>query len=856
MADTSSQLTQLQPRTLLSFQAPVIGPIPSTPRYVPPPRHPSARRQGERLSPQFRVLQESLISDSMSLGSTPGASDPDYIIVFEVAGTVQNFRKAVQQIDGLNFIIDYLGDDLEPDEDFYSLDSRENKKPVTQTLYLVMANITAVEQLIQQYRRWQSAPDERLELGLAPLKQLFKTLHTVRRWGPKDRVFETGILDALREDIEVKGHQSPIRVEVELVWRHSHSEREAAQERVSQVLGSNAVRSVTILDQIQYHAILAEITFQDALDIHNGRYDEVDVLCIEDVLFLADAAPMGLDVEAGEDLRSVSVDSRLPIGEPKVALLDGLPLANHDFLKDRLRIDDPNSLSPNYLPRRCRHGTAMASLIIHGDLSNPGPAISTPLYVQPVMEPDEIDPTENKERLPLDRLFVDVIHAGFERMFGGAEPAAPNVQIVNISLGDTARPFIRHMSPLARLIDYLSSRYNVLIIVSAGNHGGILPDVPTGTLDSPKELATAVRHSLYEQRRYRRLLSPAESINALTIGATHDDAADSSFSSGTTLDPVEQGEIAIYSASGPGFQRSPKPEIHFSGGRSLVVYPVQSGSEHNVKLFPARTESSGPGVLVAAPTSHGGTSGTLYMSGTSNSAALTTRYANHVLNMLETLVALPGIPSPPDADYYPILTKTLLVHATLWPANRQKERGNRRYLSEFLGFGMLDPARLGSTHKTKVTLIGAGSINEKERHKFIFPLPPSLSNFAEWRRLIVTLSWFSPIVASSQIYRVARLEIKPPRSELGLERTQVDYAKNGKGTVQHQVLESKRARPFLDGDELEINVDCRVRVGNLEIPVKFGLAATLEIGDNVDIDIYSEVRDRLRTQVTVPARVG
>lgn len=34
--------------------------------------------------------------------------------------------------------------------------------------------------------------------------------------------------------------------------------------------------------------------------------------------------------------------------------------------------------------------------------------------------------------------------------------------------------FINVMSPLARLIDYLSYKYNVLFIISSGNHAGDL----------------------------------------------------------------------------------------------------------------------------------------------------------------------------------------------------------------------------------------------------------------------------------------------------------------------------------------------------------------------------------------------
>jgi len=58
-------------------------------------------------------------------------------------------------------------------------------------------------------------------------------------------------------------------------------------------------------------------------------------------------------------------------GRVVAALFDGLPLAGHNFLAGRLEIDDPDDFSSKYgLAAEQRHGTAMASLILHGDLND------------------------------------------------------------------------------------------------------------------------------------------------------------------------------------------------------------------------------------------------------------------------------------------------------------------------------------------------------------------------------------------------------------------------------------------------------------------------------------------------------
>lgn len=60
--------------------------------------------------------------------------------------------------------------------------------------------------------------------------------------------------------------------------------------------------------------------------------------------------------------------SDIPQGEPLVALFDGLPLTGHKLLDGRLIVDDPDGYESAYQARERVHGTAMASLICHGDL--------------------------------------------------------------------------------------------------------------------------------------------------------------------------------------------------------------------------------------------------------------------------------------------------------------------------------------------------------------------------------------------------------------------------------------------------------------------------------------------------------
>jgi len=70
-----------------------------------------------------------------------------------------------------------------------------------------------------------------------------------------------------------------------------------------------------------------------------------------------------------------------------------------------------------------------------------------------------------------------------------------------------------------------------------------------------------------------------------------------------------------------------------------------------------------------------------------------------------------------------------------------------------------------------------------------------------------------------------------------------------KGTVQHQVFEGTAATTYVSGAELVIDVDCKSDGGKLELPIRYGLAASLEVGPTVRSDIHSQIRSRLSAQV-------
>ena len=200
-------------------------------------------------------------------------------------------------------------------------------------------------------------------------------------------------------------------------------------DRIDAVLGAAPVRLVQ-LDEVMYFRPVGQ---------------SISVAPAEPPL--ADAAPVPNETNGAA-------------GQPRVALLDGLPVANHVVLSGRVIIDDPQGWEQGYQAAERVHGTEMASLIVNGDLSSQDSALSRPLYVRPIMRPDPNDfRAPRAERMPFDQLAVDLLHSAVRRICegeSGQPPVAPEVRVINLSIGDPNRPLDGPMSPFGRMIDWLS----------------------------------------------------------------------------------------------------------------------------------------------------------------------------------------------------------------------------------------------------------------------------------------------------------------------------------------------------------------------------------------------------------------
>lgn len=854
-------------RPLLLFPTPEVAErakLPPSPGRIHRPSH---QRQGQRLAPIFARLQAEFEARRVELQQTAAGADPEQVLVIETVGSVENFANAVKRIDGFEWMGEIETDEIAPDTDFYDESNRERE--LSGRLYLVMTNQRALDEILSLWRRYQNNRNLEFERGLARFREVFLHLKDIRRWDVRDRIEETGLLDVWREDLAHDADRS-IRFEVELWFRSSEENRQSAQAQITDLIGrlDGQVLTHSAIEEISYHALLAEVPARSAQRIID--HPEVDLIKCDSVMFFRPVGQMATGKKPVEGEVSDHTAGRMPTptGQPVVAILDGLPLENHALLANRLIIDDPENHASEYAAAERVHGTSMASLVVHGDLSDGEPPLSRPVYVRPIMRPIPWIRSPRPEQIPDDVLVVDYIHRAVRRMFegeGNTQAVAPSVRVINFSIGDPCRQFTHAISPLARLLDWLSITYKILFIISAGNHPETIetgmPRARFRALPDDEREAVIVR-TLYGDARNRKLLAPAESINGITVGALHHDGATVSHPD-HSINPFVNGLPSPISSFGSGYRRAIKPDIIFNGGR--VLYTEVLGSTHDAQFEPRHLRIA-PGNKVAAPgIAAGDLSKVAYCCGTSNAAALTSRVAAQCHDALLDVFEEQA-PEVETRMFLAPLLKAMVVHGSSWGAAgaRLQEilqtEGNghqiRNWIARWLGYGIPDRSRVMACTDQRATVLGFGQLSDGEAHLFKLPLPPSLGARRDWRRLTATLAWLSPVACRTQRYRTGSLWFEIAGGALASERQNADWRAVRRGTVQHEMFEGESAVPISDGDAITIKVNCRKDAGKIQSPIPYGLVVSLEVAEGIDIAIYNEIRTRIVSAIEIRARGG
>ncbi len=549
------------------------------------PHVPGHGKQVTRLGAQLTTLQQDFERYKASVSGSVAGFEPETVLVIEIAGSVNEFRQAVEAI-GLEWMGEWDIDDIPPDEDFFERNTKGERtnKAVKGRMFLSLGNEAGMRELLSLWEKWRD--NKTLPSGKTKWRDVFNQTVQIRRWGIEEALRETGMLDRWQDLMNPIDPAQAIHFQIELFYRRSEDRRRQNERDVAALLeaaGGRTLGGFIDMPEIAFHAVKAELPaerIQQLLnDLESESHDtDIQLFKFHGVMYFR---PTGQSLAVTED--GEGVDTEIAEGvvdlPPIAAILDGVPNVQHQALKGRLLLDDPDNLSAQYQPGERKHGTAMASLVVHGEMAG-GQAepLSRLVYVLPIMQPDPHSMSRS-EHVPDEVFFEDRIARAVRRMFEGegSVPAqAPSVCVINLSIGDPARPFIHTPSPWARLLDWLSWKYRVLFCVSAGNYPDAIDIALSGTdylaLTDPQKVEHVLK-CIQAQLSGRRILSPAESINAITVGATHADSG-GNYYQGQRTDLLPGAALFSPAARlGHGFRRSVKPEILFPGGDSCIAHP-------------------------------------------------------------------------------------------------------------------------------------------------------------------------------------------------------------------------------------------------------------------------------------------
>lgn len=782
-------------------------------------------------------------NSSVELRGDPVSLAPERVIVFEVNGSVAGFASAIRRVTGFEFL----------DEEELDVEG-QGPKPVA---YLLLPDERALRELLSLWRRWL---DGRLVNGETPWRRVFETLRDLRVWGPQDRVQDADIpyFTDLLSQIGVDGLA---RIEVELIYRTSVAASVAAEQEVRRYIENRGgeVVSVCRIGEIAYHSLLCDVPADVMSAIVERRLD--GIAGVDPVMAIRpQSLATGVDVENFLPLDEFREHDEIA-GDPIAALLDGVPVAAHALLEAHADVEDYFDLEQTTPVNDRRHGTAMLSLIVHGDLNRPDGVLPRKVCCVPVLGAGE--------GFPNNRLIIDLIYEAIVRMVGGDNPSRPGVLIVNLSLGNRCLPFSGRVSAWARLLDYLSYRYGLLFLVSAGNCltpfavDGFARQIDFEEIDADARARAAIS-GVGAVMADRRLISPAEAINSITVGGANVDAVSQA------QRELARGQLDLFlnvtisnpsSSLGPGFANSVKPDILMPAGKEFVRARVQDGA---LRFSPSPPAIFG-GLKVAAPP-QGGVEGRLgYTNGTSAATALATRACHRIYDALENAYADAFLRLPKIGKA--VLLKALLAHGAKWPSsaaslikevigpnnNRQSVR-QKDNIRRFLGYGLADVDVSLSCVDDRATFWCVGSLGPDLRTKVDVPLPVSISGRALPHEVRATLAWFTPTSPGRRTYRAVRLKLLEPNDLGGLgvapSGEQPDLNQSNRGTLFSRTWAGDRAPVVAGAQILQLIVQREPDQGDeIDDAVPFALAVTLSMpGVN---ELYEEVRARVGAVVRV-----
>lgn len=492
-------------------------------------------------------------------------------------------------------------------------------------------------------------------------------------------------------------------------------------------------------------------------------------------------------------LKDDSTSSEISIG-----LIDGGISDKNKFLKPYI-IAREEYVSKIYINES--HGTFIASTIQYGNRLN---GIATTNSKYKFVDIVAI-PNSDKKWGPTDGIGEEELMEIIEEVM---EKYSSSTKIWNMSLGIESKVCDGSMSDMGIFLDYIQDKYGVQFFVSSGN----LNELPLREWPSQDDMGER-----------DRIISPADSVRAITVGAVALYESEDSI--------VKSNEPSPFSRRGPGANYIVKPDVVDYGGnisRSLSIDGLgMKGMDVNGEII------EGNGTSYSTP-------------------RLVQKFASIYDEMVEKDL---------------LLAKAMIIHSARMNSREllDKNQDNIKYY----GFGMpsVNASDILHCSEDEVTLVFKQKVTTGTHLEMIdFPYPKSLiKNNKCFGEICMTLA-YNPVLdqrygkeycrinidASFGTYEFQKNDTIKYHGQVPLERAwdekfEQSRVENGfKWSPIKSYYRKISKKGILAKDGWKIRIDMNPRNGFDAPPQEFVLIVTIK--DPLENDIYSEVVNGLRDQ--------
>lgn len=368
-----------------------------------------------------------------------------------------------------------------------------------------------------------------------------------------------------------------------------------------------------------------------------------------------------------------------PISKSAICVVDS-GVSNTNGIMDSIVSSTFTYLPPTAVSSCYEHGTFVASRCVFGDAIEQG-IVSKELtpycYIMDltVFGRDAVGNLVGPSDFDLKSAIENVVSANYT-----------SIKVYNLSLGAPVpiKDFV--VSDVSKLLDFLSKKYKVLFVISAGNIGDLLGVFPADHFASPLS----------------RIGCPAESLLGLTVGSIAKHTNPNALS--------ELNFVSAFSRKGPGVDLGIKPEVVAHGGNIINPYTFST------RIAAYGISKDGKSLCCDVGTSH--------------SAPLISQYAQKLFDIY------------PNAD--PNLVKALLCH---FSDTRFVHDEISDAKENYIGFGEPLIENAIASHNNNAAFIYEGQLDQ-ENYQFIsFHIPSSLApdNPNTTLKVKITITYDPPV---------------------------------------------------------------------------------------------------------------